>query len=518
VLGVLCLLVAAGGGAAWFFMFRGPQVRTDLVTNKVEYKDLQLKIVERGALEAANNHDVKCEVRPGLRTNPKIMSVADNGKLVEKGELLVVIDDSGLQEQAQTQKVVRDKAESDKIAAEEKYPVTQVNVKLAELNLERWEKGDYLQKLHDFEGQIQIAESDLLQQQERASWAARMVKKGYMTASQEEAEQSRFRGYQLNLLKLQEQKKVLTEYENQTSLRDLGNKILDAKSQEKQALADRESKRLVFKVENQKYNDYQEDIKNCKIYAPSSGLVVYYTPEQTRSGSGATQSIIAQGEPVQYGQKLMSIPDLAHMQVNVRIHEAFINYMKDGLPSLIRVDAAPQKLLKGHVKMVANIASPQDWMSPDVKVYQALVEIDDSVEGMKLKPGLSAQVTVFSESKVEHVLAVPLQAIVSPLEKGKKPRCFVITPTGPEARDVEVGLNDEKLVEIKDGLQEGEDVVLNPRALLSDKEKKATKEDDKINPDRKGGAKPGAPGDKGKPNGTPSFNGAGGGPGRLNKP
>ena len=138
---------------------------------------------------------------------------------------------------------------------------------------------------------------------------------------------------------------------------------------------------------------------------------------------------------------------------------------------------------------------------------------------MKLKPGLSAQVTVFSEAKVEHVLAVPLQAIISPLEKGKKPRCFVMTAAGAESREVDVGLNDEKLVEIKDGLQEGEDVVLNPRALLSEKEKKATKEDDKLGPDRKGGNKMGAPGDKGKRGDAPSFNGpAEGGAGRLNKP
>ena len=55
------------------------------------------------------------------------------------------------------------------------------------------------------------------------------------------------------------------------------------------------------------------------------------------------------------------------------------------------------RLSRAQVKSVANVASPQDWMSPDVKVYQAYVEIDEPVEDLKLKPGLSAVCTIFTE-------------------------------------------------------------------------------------------------------------------------
>ncbi|MFL5340134.1 MAG: efflux RND transporter periplasmic adaptor subunit, partial [Gemmataceae bacterium] len=234
-----------------------------------------------------------------------------------------------------------------------------------------------------------------------------------------------------------------------------------------------------------------------------SGIVVYAVPEQTRMGSGATQSIIAQGEPVQYGQKMLSIPDLSHMLVNVRIHEAFINNMRDGLPSTVRVDAASSKLLKAHVKSVANVASPQDWMSPDVKVYQAYVQIDESVQELKLKPGLSAVCTIFTETRAEHVLAVPVQSVVSPLEKGGKPRCYVQTAHGPEARDVELGMTDEKSVEIKSGLSEGDEVVLNPRVLVDAKERKGGKEDEKIVPVGAGSKAKGMGGPGGKGKGSP---------------
>jgi hypothetical protein len=50
-------------------------------------------------------------------------------------------------------------------------------------------------------------------------------------------------------------------------------------------------------------------------------------------------------------------------------------------------------------------------------------------------------------------------------------------------REVEIGLSNEKVVEIKAGLEEGEEVVLNPRALLSDKEKaKLPSANDKTGP------------------------------------
>ena len=478
----IILVAAIGGGAVWYFGARGPQARADLVTTPVELRDLQLKVVERGALEANENHDIKCEVKAGSRGAPKIKWVVDNGTMVKKGDMLVDIDDSYIQEQALGKKIDRDKAEADKIAAEELYPVKKIAIGLAEQNLEKWIKGDYPQQLHDLEGQIQIADSTVLQQEDRTAWVGRMVKKGYMTASQREAEEATLTGNRLSLQKIQEQKKVLTDYTDPVNRQTFINAIKQAKVDERTGYANMESLRAVFAHQETLYKDLLEQIKQCKLYAEYPGIVVYSVPEQTRSGSGATQSIIAQGEPVQYGQRLMSIPDLSHMLVNVRIHEAFINQMKEGLPVNVRVEAVPGKVLRRHVKSVANVASPQDWMSPDVKVYQAYVEIDDPVEALKLKPGLSAVCTIFTETRAAQVLAVPVQAVVSPLEKNGKPRVFVQTPAGPQPRTVELGMTDERYVEVKNGVNKDEEVVLNPRVLLSDKEKKVATEDEKAAP------------------------------------
>ena len=68
---------------------------------RVDYKDLQFKIVEAAArLEAKDNHPIKCEVKSGNRGAAKIKWVIDNGTYVKPGDLLIDIDDSYLQDQA----------------------------------------------------------------------------------------------------------------------------------------------------------------------------------------------------------------------------------------------------------------------------------------------------------------------------------------------------------------------------------------------------------------------------------
>src|SRR5207302_2555826 len=93
--GVL-LLVGGGGVAAYVALAKGHNVRTDLVTHKVRQEKLMLTIVERGALESADNNDISCRVKAGTKNSTvatTIKSVIDDGSHVKKGDLLVELDD-----------------------------------------------------------------------------------------------------------------------------------------------------------------------------------------------------------------------------------------------------------------------------------------------------------------------------------------------------------------------------------------------------------------------------------------
>src|SRR5262249_40063089 len=149
-----------------------------------------------------------------------------------------------------------------------------------------------------------------------------------------------------------------------------------------QAEADKLAKTSVYEQESAKKREIEAEIAKCFIVAPQDGLVVYYVPEQSRSGGGSQQSIVAQGEPVREGQKLMQIPDLSHMLVNVKVPEALVSHLRsEDDPNdksswqiaQIRVDAYASRVLTGHVKTVDTVASQADWYSSDVKIYKTFV-------------------------------------------------------------------------------------------------------------------------------------------------
>jgi hypothetical protein len=152
-------------------------------------------------------------------------------------------------------------------------------------------------------------------------------------------------------------------------------------------------------------------------------------------------------------------------------------------------------------------------MSPDVKVYQAYVEIDDPVKDLKLKPGLSAVCTILTETQTENALAVPVQTVLPATEPGGDPSVLVLGPKGPEKRPVKLLKNDGKLmtdggyVAIESGLHEGEKIVENPKTALGEKDKKSGN-GDKGGPDAKADPTQGGKG-KGKGPGGPGGPGNG---------
>jgi hypothetical protein len=75
---------------------------------------------------------------------------------------------------------------------------------------------------------------------------------------------------------------------------------------------------------------------------------------------------------------------------------------------------------------------------------------------------MTADVTYLGDETEGKVLCIPIEALVGPTKRGSTAKCYVITPAGTEAREVSVGLSDETSVEIRSGLEAGEQIVLNP--------------------------------------------------------
>jgi hypothetical protein len=237
---------------------------------------------------------------------------------------------------------------------------------------------------------------------------------------------------------------------------------------------------------------------------------VYYSAEQNFFNVGR-QALVAQGEQVTEGQKLMQIPDLEHMAITAKVHEALVSRVAPKQDAWVKCDSFPDRLLKAHVDQVATVAAQVDRWASDVKVYNTKVSIDEYLPG--LKPGMSAEVTITTGSPREHVLTVPVQAVLGGAEMAGNREIFVMTTNGPERKKITIGASNDKMVEVTDGLKEGDKVVLNPKTLLGDDKTKthepktpgAGKDDES-----KGGGPKGGPGGAGK---GPAGPGGPGGPG-----
>jgi multidrug resistance efflux pump len=525
------------GSSTWLMLPAGHAHRSDLLTQPVHFDKLCMTYAEHGVLAAAVNSDIICRVKArshGSTVASTIKWVIEDGSPVRKDDVVVLLDDSALQEDLKTQHVAVLNAANDWVLAEQNRTIVQtqsqadiqsarVTLELAEVDYKKYVLGDYVETHKDVEGRLAQAQSDMEMSRERVSWAERMLRKGFSTFNQVRSEHSQLQSCEVALDKVSEEKRVLEQFARKRTQTELEANLAEARravervkhvaqAKEVQAESERLTKLSIYEREKHRYRDLEEQIGDCTLRSPGDGIVVYYASEQSRSGSGAQQGVVAQGEPVREGQRLMQIPDLRHMIVETKLHESALFHVhteirrptgfthavqagllaspsvlqglttdaafldmrdrfhdqdervqRSGDAALIHIHAFPDLLWHGHVRQIANVPLMIDWRMTDTKVYQTVVTIDEPPQN--LKPGMTAAVTIFPESALDHVLTVPVEALVEPVKRGEANKCFVLTEEGPEARAVVLGANNDTVAQVKDGIHEGEEIVLNPEAL-----------------------------------------------------
>src|SRR4029077_6179882 len=115
----IIVTVLAGGSVC--LLLHG-QSRADLRTCKVGLEVLQETYQTRGDLEPSQATDVVCRVKArttGSKFSTTILWVIEDGSLVRRGQVLVRLDDSALQEELRTQQAALDLAKADWVVAEE---------------------------------------------------------------------------------------------------------------------------------------------------------------------------------------------------------------------------------------------------------------------------------------------------------------------------------------------------------------------------------------------------------------
>ena len=478
-----------------------------LTSHTVTRGDLIISVTESGDIKAIDSTDIKSEVEG--RTS--IISIVDEGTViteedVKNGRILVELDSSSIRESLAQQEVTFSNAQADYEEAKESLEIrikqNESDIKSGEMN-ERFAlmdfkkhlgktladsvfdegaaapesidyqalladdrlSGEALQELKGLSNDISLTESELNRAKKRLEGTKRLFEKEYVAEMELIADRLDVQSLEarhekaiiaLELFKLygfpKRTQELLANYHEAT--RELDRTEAGARSRLAQEQAKLRNKEATFNLQKERLEKYQAQYKACIIKAPVPGQVVYGS--SMLDARQRSRELIEVGAEVRERQRIISIPDTSQMKVEIKVHETWIGKIQPGQAARISISAFPDKTFNGIVLRKAPLADPQNWRSPNLKVYATDVAIEGNHDF--IKTGMSARVEVIID-RLQNVLTVPIQAVIA--FEGKK-YCYLYRSGGPVRQQVETGQFNANFVEIKSGLTEGDNVLLNP--------------------------------------------------------
>ncbi len=447
---LLLVFVLAGGGAV-AYPYVKPYIGSDeeaaaldaMPSVSVAQSDLVISVTEEGSLVSAENVDIACGVAGGAT----IVSLVDDGAQVTEGMELVRLDSSTISENVSAQKIAYEKARAAMIQAEKDHAAAVIAV-------EEYTEGTFKKELRMAESNVTAATERLQATRNTLSYGERMFRKGYITPQQLEAQKSAVDRAELDLGTAEISLDVLNRFTKPKMITGLES-VRDA------AAARLDSEQASLDLEKAKLDRLNTQLEQCTITAPKAGLVIY-----ANGRNRDREAEIKEGTMVRERQVILQLPDLTKMRADVEVHEAKVDKIRPGMKAKVRVQG---REFTGEVTGVAN-RPESNWFST-AKKYVVQVTIDGTTE--QLRPGFTAEVEIVV-ADLASVISVPVAAVI---EQSGEFVCAVRTEEGFERRSVEIGLSNDQLVEVKQGLSPGDRVFLYPRGLLGDGPAKSSSAD-----------------------------------------
>ena len=260
--------------------------------------------------------------------------------------------------------------------------------------------------------------------------------------------------------KIASMKSALSEWQYQTKnferYKQLHEKQLVSQSDYDTALDTYNKAKQAYDVAKQDYVKSKTNLGYATVYSPVDGIVL------SRSVAVGQTVAATYSTP-----KLFTIAkNLKDLQVVAKVDEADIGNIVDGQRVSFTVDAFPDDTFIGLVKQVRLNAGA----SNNVVTYQVIITTNN--ESMKLKPGLTANVTIYTSEK-SHVLSVRSKALrFTPDQTLVGKDAKIVDCNAPHklwtrdgntftAHAVQIGVTNGICTEILGGIGEGQQVVLD---------------------------------------------------------
>jgi len=233
----------------------------------------------------------------------------------------------------------------------------------------------------------------------------------------------------------------------------------------------------VTNIQNQ-IKSLDTQIQAYTVIAPYPALVIY-------SAVQSTGEKIRQGDKINTSQALLTLPDLSTITAVMQINDIDRSKVWVGQEGKARLEAYPGVVFKGVITDFTLISrtsqesavqmsfggqmrgggggrggssSSTTTTYSNVRVFEANLRLDGTDE--RLRPGMTATVDLVVE-KLEGVITVPLSAVFERETSDGVKTYVYISKDGKNLQEKEVVLGKQNvlMVEVKDGLKEGDTVI-----------------------------------------------------------
>jgi RND family efflux transporter MFP subunit len=401
----------------------------------------------------------------------KVAELAPEGTWVAPGTLLVRFDDAPFRRELEVSRsrLVQTSGEAEQARqALRALLATQQSERLeasaafarADLDLRTFVNGIAPLQVQQSAAAVERARREMDEARQKLEGLAPFAEKGYVSRDELRSAERRATEAQADLVLAEQQHSTLTRFTHpqllaqktqevesrKAALKVVSEKTAAQAAQAKAAadLADARATEAARTVA-----DVERRIALCTVTARSRGLVVHREIFE----KGGEKRRVRVGDAVFAGQPVLDLPDLSEMLVETRVKEGEIHRVEPGQKAEVRLEAFPDETFAATVLRLGALTAGDKGEARTFPLVLKLAKAEP-----RLRPGMSAQALVLA-GEVKDAVQVPVDAVRYEADQAV---CTVRTVTGAETRRVKTGRSNAFFVEIRDGLAEG-DVVLISR-------------------------------------------------------
>ena len=162
---------------------------------------------------------------------------------------------------------------------------------------------------------------------------------------------------------------------------------------------------------------------------------------------------IKPGNLVQINTPIFTIVDNSRLEATLNAPEREIEVLKAGQAVQLAVDALPGKTFEGRIDRVSPVVDSGSG------TFRVVCAFDG---GGELQPGMFGRIRINYDQRAD-ALAIPRTAL---LDDGSAPAVFTVRGGKAVRTELKLGYIDGEWVEVRDGLREGDPVVVAGKAAL----------------------------------------------------